>query len=177
MQRAVRVRLLLKIERFLLSRILAIVGRRWVLRRRCRSAGSSIIAAGIQDKKGENAEIFKKLHIDDCRVELKLKKRCSLFLKAYGFYKNMRNAIHPGVSHSRAGKIKYVISIPVRRRFPPCSTHRSASLLDGVKPACFNNIPIASGAPLSVSAGILSGMPPCARWLKSCSARAAAADE
>src|SRR5260364_214649 len=55
--------------------------------------------------------------------------------------------------------------------------HRSASLLDGVKPACFNNIPIASGAPLSVSAGILSGMPPCARWLKSCSARAAAADE
>src|SRR5260363_153470 len=153
MQRAVRVRLLLKIERFLLSRILAIVGRRCVLRRRCRSAGSSIIAAGIQDKKGENAEIFKKLHIDDCRVELKLKKRCSLFLKAYGFYKNMRNAIHPGVSHSRA------------------------SLLDGGKPACFNNIPIASGAPLSVSAGILSGMPPCARWLKSCSARAAAADE
>src|SRR5260363_368620 len=75
------------------------------LRRSCRSAGSSIIAAGIQDKKGENAEIFKKLHIDDCRVELKLKKRCSLFLKAYGFYKNMRNAIHPGVSHSRAGKI------------------------------------------------------------------------
>src|SRR5260363_247654 len=97
-----------------------------MLRRRCRSAGSSIIAAGIQDKKGENAEIFKKLHIDDCHVELKLKKRCSLFLKAYGFYKN---------------------------------------------------IPIASGAPLSVSAGILSGMPPCARWLKSCSARAAAADE
>src|SRR5260364_155572 len=96
MQRAVRVRLLLKIERFLLSRILALVGRRCVLRRRCRSAGSSIIAAGIQDKKGENAEIFKKLHIDDCRVELKLKKRCSLFLKAYGFYKNMRNAIHPG---------------------------------------------------------------------------------
>src|SRR5260364_380159 len=61
--------------------------------------------AGEEMKKGENAEIFKKLHIDDCRVELKLKKRCSLFLKAYGFYKNMRNAIHPGVSHSRAGKI------------------------------------------------------------------------
>src|SRR5260363_87354 len=122
MQRAVRVRLLLKIERFLLSRILAIVGRRWVLRRRCGSAGSSIIAAGIQEKKGENSEIFKKLHMGDCLVELKLKKRCSLFLKAYGFYKNMRNAIHPGVSHSRAGKINEVMSTRAKRRLPTCTT-------------------------------------------------------
>src|SRR5260364_332924 len=132
MQRAVRVRLLLKIERFLLSRILAIVGRRCVLRRRCRSAGSSIIAAGIQDKKGENAEIFKKLHIDDCRVELKLKKRCSLFLKAYGFYKNRRNAIHPGDSHSRAGKINKVRSTRAKRLFPTCTPLVPAATLSAL---------------------------------------------
>ena len=61
-------------------------------------------------------------------------------------------------------------------RTPPWSTKRSASVVEGAKPACFSSAPMPRDAPERLTSGMTSGTPPAARFWKSCSAASAAAE-